>query len=81
MSTLKKILSITKPSDMTTEHVMSQIVLDEQQRIRESGTSATAFFAKFVKRGKGKNDKSGRRRRNIALSATSVATMSRSAGS
>ena len=58
MSTLKKILSNTKPSDMTTENVMSQIVLDEQQRVRESGTSASAFFAKVAKKGKGAKDKS-----------------------
>jgi len=48
MNILKKILSNTKPSDMTTENVMSQITLDEQQRVRESGVSATAFFAKIV---------------------------------
>jgi hypothetical protein len=58
MATLKKILSNTKPSDMTTENVMSQIVLDEQQRVRESGTSASAFFAKISKKGKGPKDKS-----------------------
>jgi len=59
MTTLKKILSNSKPSDMTTDHVMSQIVLDEQQRVRESGTTATAFFAKIAKKGKWKDDKSG----------------------
>ena len=59
MGTLKKILSNTKPSDMTTENVMSQIALDEQQRVRESGTSASAFFAKITKKGKGVKDKSG----------------------
>ena len=59
MSTLKKILSNTKPSDMTTENIMSQIVLDEQQRVRESGTNASAFFAKIAKKGKGQKDKSG----------------------
>jgi hypothetical protein len=58
MATLKKTLSNTKPSDMTTENVMSQIVLDEQQRVRESGTSASAFFAKISKKGKGPKDKS-----------------------
>ena len=31
MNVLKKILSNTKPLDMTTEHVTSQIVLDKQQ--------------------------------------------------
>ena len=59
MGTLKKILSNTKPSDMTTENVMSQITLDEQQRMCESGTSASAFFAKIAKKGKGAKDKSG----------------------
>jgi hypothetical protein len=56
MNTLKKILSNTKPSDMTTEHVTSQIVLDEQQCVHESGTSATAFFAKITKKGRGRRD-------------------------
>jgi hypothetical protein len=56
MNTLKKILSNTKPSDMTTEHVTSQIVLDKQQCIHESGTSATAFFAKITKKGRGRRD-------------------------
>ena len=58
MATLKKILSNTKPSDMTTENVMSQIVLDKQQRVHESGTSASAFFAKISKKDKGPKDKS-----------------------
>jgi transposase InsO family protein len=59
MSTLKKILSYTKPSDMTTENVTSQIILDEQQRVRESGDNASAFFAKISKKGKGQKDKQG----------------------
>ena len=59
MNVLKKILSNTKPSDMTTEHVTSQIVLDEQQRVHKSGTSATVFFAKYAAKGRGKKgDKS-----------------------
>jgi hypothetical protein len=56
MNTLKKILSNTKPSDMTTKHVTSQIVLDKQQCVHESGTSATAFFAKIAKKGRGRRD-------------------------
>jgi hypothetical protein len=56
MNTLKKILSNTKPSDMTTEHVTSQIVLDKQQHVHESGTSATVFFAKIAKKGRGRRD-------------------------
>ena len=59
MGTLKKILSNTKPSDMTTENIMSQITLDEQQHVHESGTSASTFFAKIAKKGKGTKDKSG----------------------
>ena len=59
MGTLKKILSNTKPSDMTTENIMSQIALDKQQHVHESGTNASVFFAKITKKGKGSKDKSG----------------------
>jgi hypothetical protein len=53
MSTLKKILSNTKSSEMTTKHVTLQIVLNEQQCVQESGDTATAFFVKIAKKGKG----------------------------
>jgi hypothetical protein len=81
MNTLKKILSNTKPSDMTTEHVTSQIVLDKQQSIHESGTSATVFFAKIAKKGRGKGMISqGTKRRNV-LTARFTAMKHQSAGS
>ena len=59
MKTLKKILYNTKLLDMTTENIMSQITLDEQQHVHESGTSASMFFIKIAKKGKGLKDKSG----------------------
>ena len=40
MGTLKKILSNIKLSNITTENIMSQIALDKQQCMHESGTSA-----------------------------------------
>jgi len=47
-STLKTILSTTKPSDLSSEYVKAQVILDEQRRVRESGVGATAYFAKAV---------------------------------
>jgi hypothetical protein len=58
-STLKTILSTTKPSDLSSEYVKAQVILDEQRRVRESGVGATAYFAKAAKKGgKKKDDKS-----------------------
>ena len=54
-STLKTILSTTKPTDLTVEYVKSQVILDEQRRVRESGVGATAYFAKAAKKGKKKD--------------------------
>ncbi len=56
MSTLRTVLSTT--SSPTAAYVLSQVILDEQRRVRESGMGATAFFAKAVKKGKGKDKKS-----------------------
>ena len=56
MSILKKILSYTKPSNMTTENVTSQIILNEQQCVHESGDNVSAFFCKISKKGKGQKD-------------------------
>ena len=54
-STLKTILSTTKPTDLTVEYVKSQVILDEQRRVHESGVGATAYFAKAAKKGKKKD--------------------------
>jgi hypothetical protein len=63
LSTLKAILSTSKPSDLTTEYVKSQIDLDEQGRMRHCGMESVAYFAKAAKKGKDKNkqrDKEGK---------------------
>jgi hypothetical protein len=57
-STLKTILSTTKPTDLTVEYIKSQVILDEQRRVRESGAGATAYFAKAAKKGKKKDNQS-----------------------
>ena len=57
-STLKTILSTTKPTDLTVEYVKSQVILDEQRRVRESGVGATAYFVKAAKKGKKKDSQS-----------------------
>jgi len=53
LSTLKIILSTTNVTDLSSEYVKSQIILDEQHCIRDSGVGATTFFAKASKKGKG----------------------------
>jgi hypothetical protein len=57
-STLKTILSTTKPTDLTIKYVKSQVILDEQRRVRESGVGATAYFVKAAKKGKKKDNQS-----------------------
>jgi hypothetical protein len=54
-STLKTILSTTKPADLTVEYVKSQVILDEQHHVRESGVGAMAYFVKAGKKGKKKD--------------------------
>src|SRR6266702_518218 len=56
-STLKTILSTTKSTDLTSEYVKAQVILDEQRCVRESGVGTTAYFAKAAKKGKKKGDK------------------------
>ena len=55
-STLKTILSTTKTTDLTSEYVKAQVILDEQWCIHESGVGATAYFAKAGKKGKKKGN-------------------------
>jgi hypothetical protein len=58
LSTLKTILSTSSPADLSPAYVLSQVTLDEQHHIQESGIGAIAFFAKATKRAKGKDKKS-----------------------
>ena len=55
-STLKTILSTTKTTDLTSEYIKAQVILDEQQHVRELGVGATAYFAKAGKKGKKKGN-------------------------
>jgi len=48
LTTLKIILSTSSASSLSSEYVKSQIILDEQRRVRDSGVGATAFFAKVL---------------------------------
>jgi hypothetical protein len=54
MSTLKTILYNTRGSDLTSDGIVHQILIDEQRRIRASGLAATAYYAKAAKAGKPK---------------------------
>ena len=54
LDTIKTVLSTTKGSELTVEYIKAQLLLHEQGRIRNSGVAATAYFAKAVKKGKGK---------------------------
>jgi len=51
MATLKTILSATEASEISTEAVVSQIILDEQRRVRASGVGTIASFDKAAKKG------------------------------
>jgi len=53
LSTLKIILSTANATNLSSEYVKPQIILDEQHCVRDSGVGATAFFAKASKKGKG----------------------------
>ena len=63
LSTLKTILSTTKPTDLTTGYVKSLVILDEQRRVRESRVGATAYFAEAAKKGKKKGEKSDEKKK------------------
>jgi hypothetical protein len=53
LSTLQTIiLCTTEASELSTEHVRSQVTFDENRRVSASGLGATAFFAKAAKKGK-----------------------------
>jgi gag-polypeptide of LTR copia-type len=52
LSTLRTILLITNPSELSTEYVRSQLISDEQRRVRESGMGTTAYFSRAAKKGK-----------------------------
>jgi LTR polyprotein gag-polypeptide-like protein len=58
LSTLQTILSASPPANLIPVYVLSQVTLNEQCHVCESGMGATAFFAKAVKKGKGKDKKS-----------------------
>jgi len=54
MSTLKTILYNTQGSDLHSEGIVNQIIIDEQRRIRSSGLEVTAFYSNAGKNGKSK---------------------------
>jgi hypothetical protein len=62
-STLKTILSTTKPADLTVEYVKSQVILDKQCRVRESGVGTMAYFVKAGKKGKKRDNQSDRQKK------------------
>jgi hypothetical protein len=51
MTTLKTTLFDIGASEISTEAVVSQIVLDEQRRVRASGVGTAAYFARAAERG------------------------------
>ena len=54
LTTLKIVLSTSSATTVSSEYVKSQVILDEQHRVRDSGVGATAFFAKVPKKEKTK---------------------------
>lgn len=54
LSILKTILYNTRGTDLTSDGIVHQILIDEQRRIRASGLAATAYYAKASKAGKSK---------------------------
>jgi hypothetical protein len=60
MSALKSILYDTPTAERCPDHITSQILLEEQRRVRESGESIAVYYSKAAKRVKSK-DKSDER--------------------
>ena len=54
LSTLSTILSDTEESKLSSQDVLSKVIVDEQRRIRNSGVDAIAYFANEARKGKGK---------------------------
>jgi hypothetical protein len=52
LTTLKIVLSTSSATTISSEYMKSQVILDEQRRVRDSGVGVTAFFAKVSKKGK-----------------------------
>jgi hypothetical protein len=46
-------LSHTEDSELSSQDVLSKVIVDEQCRIRNSGVDAKAYFANTAKKGKG----------------------------
>jgi len=55
-ATLKTTLSATGASEISTEAVVSQIILDERRRVRASGVGTIAYFDKAAKKGQPASD-------------------------
>jgi hypothetical protein len=54
LATLRTMLSHTEDSELSSQDVLSKVIVDEQRRIRNSGVDAKAYFANTAKKGKGK---------------------------
>jgi gag-polypeptide of LTR copia-type len=54
LSTLRTILSYTEESELSSQYVLSKVIVDEQRRIRNSCVDATVYFANAARKGKGK---------------------------
>jgi hypothetical protein len=54
LSTLRTILSCTEESELSSQYVLSKVIVDEQRRIRNSCVDATVYFANAARKGKGK---------------------------
>ncbi len=60
LSTLKAILSGTELSKLSSQYIISMVVVDEQRRIRDSGVDAVAYFANAARKGRGKGKGKGK---------------------
>jgi hypothetical protein len=60
LSTLRTILSHTEESELSSQHMLSKVIADEQRRIRNSGVDATTYFASVAIKGKEKGKGKGK---------------------
>ena len=54
LSSLRTIFSDTEVSELSSQYVLLQVIIDEQRRICNFGVDATTYFANAARKGNGK---------------------------
>ena len=56
LSSLRTILSDTEVSELSSQYVLLQVIIDEQRRICNFGVDATTYFCQCGQKGKGEKE-------------------------